>query len=470
MAAMSELQDLSQLSHEQKDALIVALFAQVQALAAKVTALEGRLALNSKNSSKPPSSDGLHKPQPKSLRKKGERPSGGQKGHPGQTLKQVEAPDIVITHAPPAQCDACQQTLGAATVVETRQVFDLPPLRFEVTEHQVLQAHCRCGKTCRGEFPAAITAPVQYGPVALAAVVHLTHQHMLPIARTAALMGDLFGLGMSEATVLAAHEQARERLEPSVAAIGHALQATAVVHADETGMRAQGKLRWMHVLTSKTLTWMACHEKRGRAAFEALGILPVFKGTLVHDGWRPYRGPDCLHALCNAHHLRELTYIFEQLNEPWAGQMIELLASACAEVAATGELLPGARINALRTRYSDLLSEGDRLNPRASPTGKRGRTKQSKAANLIDRLRHYADDVWRFATDRDVPFTNNLAEQAIRMPKVKQKISGGFRTNNGADTFCVIRSYLATLHKQGANVFHALILTFKGTPLQPCLG
>ena len=242
------------------------------------------------------------------------------------------------------------------------------------------------------------------------------------------------------------------------------------MHADETGMRAQGKLRWMHVLTSKTLTWMACHEKRGRAAFEALGILPVFKGTLVHDGWRPYRGPDCLHALCNAHHLRELTYIFEQLNEPWAGQMIELLASACAEVAATGELLPGARINALRTRYSDLLSEGDRLNPRASPTGKRGRTKQSKAANLIDRLRHYADDVWRFATDRDVPFTNNLAELAIRMPKVKQKISGGFRTNNGADTFCVIRSYLATLHKQGANVFHALILTFKGTPLQPCLG
>jgi transposase len=359
------------------------------------------------------------------------------------------------------------EALDAAVVVETRQVFDLPPLRCAVTEHQVLEAQCTCGKVHRGTFPVAVSAPVQYGPHSKAAVVQLTHHHMLPLARTGELMGDLFGLPMSDATVLAIQAEAQERLAPTVAAMGEALKAAPVAHADETGMRVAGKIHWMHVLVTPLLTWLGAHPKRGKQAFDAFGLLIAFAGTLIHDGWKPYRELACKHGLCNAHHLRELTYVFEQMGQAWAKCLFDLLLAACHEVAAVGAPLPAERIAYYRTTYDQILTTGEAANPRAPPSGKRGRTKQSKALNLIDRLRLYADDVWRFMTDPGVPFTNNLGEQAVRMPKVKQKVSGGFRTPGGLDTFCTIRSYLATLHKQGANPFHALILTFQGSPPQP---
>ena len=474
---MDELPDLEKLSVAEKDQLIRELWplralvrdlaAQVTALQLKVTELEARLAINSRNSSKPPSSDGLNKPKPKSLRKRGKRPTGGQKGHKGHTLEKVANADRIVQHAPPAPCNACQRLLPESRVVETRQVFDLPPLRFEVTEHQILAAQCTCGNICRGELPDGIFSPVQYGPSVLAAVVHLTHHHMMPVKRTATLMGDFFGLPMAEATVLAAGEEARNRLQPTVDSIGEALQIAEVAHADETGLRVAGSLYWMHVLATAMLTWVGCHAKRGREAFDAFAILPNFLGTLIHDGWKPYRELLCKHGLCNTHHLRELTYVFEELGQAWAGRMIDLLRAACHEVNELGGPLPAQRIASFRARYEKLLANGDAVNPLASKSGKRGRTRQSKAANLLLRLRNYADDVWRFATDHNVPFTNNIAEQAVRMPKVKQKISGGFRTKNGADTFCTLRSYLATMHKQGANLFHALTLTFQGNPPQP---
>lgn len=467
---MDELPDLASLSVAEKDNLIRDLWplrAVITVLQVKVAELEGRLAQTSRNSSKPPSSDGLKKPKPKSLRIPGQHPSGGQPGHAGHALKQVADPDRVVEHLPPSECASCHRPLGQATVVEARQVFDLPPLRFEVTEHRVLETRCTCGKFYRGEFPVGVSAPVQYGPAALAAVVHLTHHHMMPVQRTAALMGDFFGLPMGDATVLAASNEANVRLEPIVASIGQAIQTAVVAHADETGMRVAGSLHWMHVLATTLLTWVACHAKRGRQAFYALDILPGFVGTLVHDGWQPYRDLACQHALCNAHHLRELTWVFEELGQAWAKRMIDLLTAACHEVHAAGAPLPAARIAWFRAAYADLLAEGDAVNPRAPPSGKRGRMRQGKATNLLGRLRTHADDVWRFMTDHNVPFTNNLAEQAVRMPKVKQKISGGFRTKNGADVFCTIRSYLATMHKQGANLFHALTLTFQGQPPQP---
>lgn len=474
---MDEFPDLENLSVGEKDQLIRELWplralvrdlaAQVTALQLKVTELEARLAINSRNSSKPPSSDGLNKPKPKSLRKRGERPTGGQKGHKGHALNKVAEPDRIVMHPPPLHCDVCQRPLPEASVAESRQVFDLPPLRFEVTEHQVLATQCACGKICRGEFPSGIFAPVQYGPAAMAAAVHLTHHHMMPVHRTAALMGDFFGLSMAEATVLAASEEARSRLQPTVDSIGAALQVAEVAHADETGLRVAGSLYWMHVLATAILTWVGCHAKRGREAFDAFAILPNFLGTLIHDGWKPYRELLCKHGLCNAHHLRELTYVFEELGQAWAGGMIDLLVAACHEVSELGGPLPAQRIASVRARYAKLLADGETVNPLAPKSGKRGRTRQSKAANLLLRLRNYADDVWRFATDHNVPFTNNLAEQAVRMPKVKQKISGCFRTKNGADTFCTVRSYLATMHKQGANLFHALTLTFQGNPPQP---
>lgn len=470
---MEELPDLDRLSVAAKDDLIRALFAQVKALTAQVEVLtarvadlEGRLAKNSRNSSKPPSSDGF-RPKPKSQRKAGQKPLGGQKGHTGHTLKKVAEVDHIETHAPPSYCEACHSRLSATTIVETRQVFDIPPLHHEVTEHQVLEARCTCGKLHRGTFPAEVAAPVQYGPRIKAAVVHLTHHHMMPLARTGDLVGDLFGLPLSDATVLAINEEARALLAPTVAALGEALKSVPVAHADETGMRIAGKINWLHVLVTTTLTWIGAHVNRGKKAFDAFGILTVFTGTLIHDGWKSYRDLDCVHGLCNAHHLRELTYLFEELGQVWAKQLIDVLLAAHQEVAIAGGPLTADRIAHFRSEHARILTAGEAANPRAPPSGKRGRTRQSKALNLIDRLRVHADDVWRFMTDHNVPFSNNIAEQAVRMPKVKQKISGGFRTQTGLDTFCTIRSYLATLHKQGANLFLALTLTFQGSPPQP---
>ena len=474
---MKNLPDLDQLSVAQKDdlirelwplrALVLKLSEQVATLTDKVAELEGRLALNSRNSSKPPSSDGLNKPKPKSLRKAGQKPSGGQPGHSGHTLKQVEHPDHIESHFPPSHCAICHRPLANAVVVETRQVFDIPPLRHEVTEHRVLEACCTCGKVHRGEFPAEVSAPVQYGPRIKAAVVHLTHHHMMPVARTGDLTGDLFGLPISDATVLAINGEARIYLSPTVAAIGEALKTVSVAHADETGMRVAGKLHWLHTLATTTLTWLGSHANRGKKAFDAFGILAEFTGTLVHDGWKSYRDLACVHALCNTHHVRELTYLFEEMGQAWAKCLIDLLVAACHEVHVAGGPLTGDRIAHYRSAYARVLAEGAAANPRAPPSGKRGKTKQSKALNLLDRLRIHADDVWRFMTDHNVPFSNNIAEQAVRMPKVKQKISGCFRTPAGLDTFCTIRSYLATLHKQGDNLFHALTLTFQGNPPQP---
>lgn len=476
---MQDRSSLNQLSVDQKDELILMQQAQIESLQKAVAALQARLNLNSTNSSKPPSSDGLNRPKPKSLRKSGGRASGGQEGHPGQTLCQVATPDRLVTHAPPERCDACQRRLGAAVVVETRQVFDLPRLGFEVTEHEVTQASCRCGKTHRGQFPDSVSAAVQYGPQALAAMVHLNQHHMVPLKRTATLMGEFFGLKVSEATVLKASTEAGQRLTPTVAAIAQAFLLQPTVHADETGLRVARTLHWMHVLATQSLSWVACHTNRGGAAFEALGILPKFKGTLIHDGWKPYRALECSHGLCNAHHLRELTYVFEELGQAWAGDMIELLTHANhtdnarrADATLPDYTAPAyvQEVRDLRGLFEAILDQGNALNPRASASGKRGATKQSKAANLIQRLREYADDVWRFMAQPNVPFTNNIAEQAVRMPKVKQKISGCFRTIEGANTFCVIRSYLATMHKQGANLFDSLVQTFRGATPQPCFG
>ena len=478
---MMTLPDLDRLSIADKDELIRTLFAQVQfltgqvvqlsaqvtSLSAKVVELEGRLALNSRNSSKPPSTDGLNKPKPKSLRLAGQKPTGGQQGHDGHTLKQVAQPDHTEVHRPPASCNACHRPVVGGTVVEKRQVFDIPPVHYEVTEHQLMEVQCACGNVCRGAFPEGISAPVQYGPRVKAVAVHLSHHHMMPLARTGALIGDLYGLPLSDAAVLAASEEAKDLLIPTVSAIAETLKAVPIAHADETGMRVAGKLHWMHFLATATLTWIGCHPNRGKEAFDAFGILDKFFGTLIHDGWKPYRELLCKHGLCNIHHVRELTYQFEEMKQAWAKRMIDLLLEVCHEVNVAGAPLPSVRIAQIRALYEEILVEGEAANPRAPPSGKRGITKQSKATNLLARLRLYADDVWRFMTDQDVPFTNNIAEQAVRMPKVKQKISGCFRTLHGAETFCVIRSYLATLHKQGDNLFHALTLTFQGNPPQP---
>jgi transposase len=383
----------------------------------------------------------------------------------------VENPDYVVTHTPRTICDACSATLPEPTVAETRQVFDLPVIRYEVTEHRVLQAQCACGKVHRGAFPVDVSGPVQYGPKVLATAIYLTHQHMMPVQRTTEVIDDLFGLPISEARVFSACTKAEELLQPTVDAIAASFQEAPVAHADETGLKIGGTLYWMHFLVTTLVTWIGFHKRRGAEAMIAFNILPTFLGILVHDGWDPYRNENfsCLHALCNAHHLRELIYLFEEKQQTWAGQMIDLLREACHEVnQAVDGILGDERRAWYRAAYENILCEGEQNHPRVKgPAGKRGRPKQSKATNLLGRLREHADDVWRFARHSNVPFTNNLAEQAVRMPKVKQKISGGFRTERGAKNFCVIRSYLATMRKQGVNLFDALTSTFQGNAPQP---
>jgi transposase len=342
-----------------------------------------------------------------------------------------------------------------------------------------MQAICSCGHVHTAKFPAGVGAALQYGPRAQAAMVHLNQNHAVSVQRTAALMKDFFGLPVSQATVLKATMASAGILQPTVDAIGQAAVNTVVLHADETGLRVAKTLHWLHVLATDTLSWIGCHPKRGGEAFDALALLGQFKGVLVHDGWLPYKALQCQHALCNAHHLRELTYLLEELDHAWAGDMIELLrhANHLDNLNCAGGQSPTynsrkyqAEVRDLRDLYEAILAQAQADNPLAPSTGKRGRPKQSKATNLIGRLRDYSDDVWRFMTQPGVPFTNNLAEQTVRMPKVKQKVSGCFRTLPGAQAYCVIRSYCATMHKQGANVFDSLVAAFTGATPQPYFG
>lgn len=477
---METLPDLAGLTHAEKDEVIHALWdvvtalrkevvglkAEVASLKAEVIELRGQLAKNSRNSSIPSSAEGLKKT--KSMRKKGTRPPGGQPGHSGSTLKQADHPDHVVDHRLSEVCDSCGGLLAGETATEARQVFDLPPVAMEVTEHRVHQLRCTCGKLHRSEFPTEVSAPVQYGPGVKALAVYLTQHHMLPVARTARLLADLYGLSISAGTIQAMIGEAGTRLAPTVEQIADAVAQANVAGADESGFRVAGKLNWLHTAVTDALTWLGLHTKRGKIAFEDFGLLYRIKGTLVHDGWASYRELDCAHALCNAHHLRELTFVHEECGQPWAKHMIDLLVATHHETVATqGKPLTAMRIRTIRADYEAILVGAATANPERPASGKRGRTAQSVPFNLYRRLRDHADDVLRFTIDPLVPFSNNLAEQAIRMPKVKHKIAGCFRTTEGAQAFCIIRSYLATLQKQHFDLFSSLVQVFKGNVPQP---
>jgi transposase len=481
---MHELPDLSRLSVAEKDELIVAQFEQlkqlerltvmVHALSARVRELEGQLRKDSHNSSKPPSSDGLTK-KPKSLRESSGRNPGGQAGHEGTTLKRVATPDVSVRHPLPKHCDRCGANLGAqgdALIEDRRQVFDLVQPVVQVTEHLGYELLCRCGQRHRSIFPANVTAPVQYGPVIKSTLVYLTQGQLLPMERTAQIVSDLFGVNLSAGSVHTSIVQAANTLAPSVMQIAAAVIASPVVHFDETGQRVGARLRWMHSAGTSVLTWYGAHDKRGKIAMDDFGILPIFQGIAVHDGWASYRDYACTHALCNAHHLRELIYLEETTEQTWPRKMIDFLLRAKdhADGAKLAQRpVANKHVASLRRQYKAILAQGERDNPRLARAKikQRGRIKQSPAANLLLRLRERADDVLRFLTDERVPFDNNLAERDIRMPKLKQKTSGCFRTVTGAESFCTIRSYIATLRKQGRNVFLALTLAFQGNPPDP---
>jgi transposase len=455
--------------------MILELRELVATQAARIQELEDQLAKNSGNSNKPPSSDGLKKkPVRKSLRRKGQRKSGGQPGHEGHTLTQVEQPDQIVYHAL-ERCPHCECSLAEVRLseLEKRQVFDVPPLRLEVTEHQAEIKCCpACGQQVKAAFPSDVTQPVQYGARLKAQAVYLNSYQLLPLARICELFGDWYGHVPSEALILNANRAVVEQIQPSLEAIQTQLIASDVVHCDESGLRVEGKLNWLHVMSTPLLTYYAVHARRGKDAMQDIGLLPAFRGRAVHDGLASYFTFDqCEHALCNAHHLRDLRFVAEQYQQPWADEMIALLLDIKAEIAQNSDAmgLPPDRITHYERRYDDLLDQGLAANPppQTPPPKKRGRRKQSPPKNLLDRLAKYKTETLAFMYDFRVPFDNNLAERDVRMIKVKQKVSGTFRTRNGAETFCAIRSYISTLRKQGRALLEALGETFYAPPFVP---
>ena len=400
----------------------------------------------------------------------GKKP-GGQQGHPGKTLKQTDKPDRVVLHSLPQHCDTCQATLnsGDAQIHKRGQVFDIPAVRFEVVEYQTLSLRCQCGQLHESDFLPRVCEVAQYGPNIRALAVHLTQGQLLPLARTSELIKDLYHLDVSPATLLQWIHEAAQLLAPTVQAIAQSVQHSGVVHADESGLRVASRLQWLHAAVTATHTWYGVHPKRGMQAIEDHGILLNYTGTLVHDCWAPYWSLNCDHALCGAHLLRELIYQKEITTQAWPQNMIATLLAAeqaCKTARATDTVLSASQIDDFTTQYRAHVQEGQKQNP-AQPKkpGQRGRAKQSSTFNLLRRLFEREKEVLRFMHDLSVPFTNNLAERAMRMPKTKQRISGCFRTLAGAENFCVIRSYLDTARKQGFGMLHAMQAVFSGQAL-----
>jgi transposase len=447
---------------------------QIVALTLRVKELEDRLGKDSHNSSKPPSSDGFAR-KPVSLRQRTGRKPGAQPGHPGKTLSLTDTPDAVVVHAP-EQCAGCGLALveTAGQPGERRQVLDLPPLRLVVTEHQSQRKTCPgCGAANRGVFPAEVSQTAQYGPRVKALGVYLASYQLLPYARIAGLFADLFAAPLSPGTLCAAQQAGAKTLSGVLSGIKEALQKAAVVHFDETGLRVGGKLRGLHSAGTSSLTYYDWHERRGKDGMSKAGVLSDFDGVAVHDGWASYFHYGCRHALCNAHHLRELTALHEQDEQAWAASLRSLLVEikkAVERAKERGEKKVSCLLVCrLEAQYKQLLSAGFAANPPPETPllTKRGRVKQSKARNLLLRLEAGMEQTLAFLYDFAVPFDNNLAERDVRMMKVKQKVSGGFRSAGGADAFCKLRSYISTLRKQGRSVLPALEHVFLGKPILP---
>lgn len=468
--AMESQLNLSGLSSSEKDDLILKLYDELKKLQARIEDLEGQLAKNSRNSGKPPSSDGLKKPNPKSQRKNNGRKTGGQKGHIGSTLEKVTNPDFVEEHKIVA-CEQCEFGLDEIAPVshECRQEFEIPPVKMQVTEHRAEVKLCpACGSMNKARFPKNITQPVQYGNQVRSVATYFSQSHLLPYERLQEIFRDIYSLSLSEGTLFNINNTCYEKLSGFEKEVKQQIISSDLTHFDESGIRVEKKLHWLHVASTDKLTHYEIHAKRGTDAMDDIAILPNFRGRAIHDHWKPYFNYTCDHGLCNAHHLRELTYHEEQYSQIWCKKMKVFLLDIKDEVdkyKAVGYMeLEPVKLHYFEQEFDQILGEGLCEIPQLAWEGikKRGRKKQHPTKNLWDRLSEYKKEVLAFMYDFKIPFTNNQGEQDIRMIKIKQKISGCFRSSLGAKIFCRIRGYISTARKQGINILSALSGVFEG--------
>jgi len=462
--------------------------AKLEEMQQRLITLEEQLAKNSRNSSKPPSSDGFKKPKPSSsekLRKKKrkgkKRKPGGQKGHPAHILEAVSNPDYIKVHSV-NKCEHCKCSLNNDTMLDyqVRQVFDVPVPKLEATEHRAEIIKCSvCGKLNQAKFPQDVTAPTQYGPRIKAAAAYMKIYQLLPYQRCGEFFRDMFSLNLSPGTLVNIVQNCSSRLESTVENIRQALIKEPVSNFDETGCSVDGKRIWLHVAGTEDLTYYEIHDKRGRKAMDDIGILPNFKGRAIHDFWKSYLSYDCQHGFCGAHLLRELIFLHEVQNQRWAEKMIDCLLDmkdAVANAKEKGAKSCNHKARKLEARYKRILRGGIVENPLPDGTllnqmakGKADKIKKTDAQNLLLRFRNYRKEILAFLYDFSVPFDNNIAERDVRMMKLLLKISGTFRSPDGGKHFCRIRSYISTMRKQAMNIMDAIQDVFTGTPVIPSL-
>lgn len=468
------IQEIAALKAEnmQLKAIIEKQAQQIAQLLERVDELTAMLNKNSRNSSMPPSSDGYKKPAPASLREKSGKKAGGQNGHKGNGFKFIRQPDETVEHKP-CQCLGCPHAEDCiGKVQDTRYKIDIE-LLTKMTAHKVLVYDCplRNGEKLQGEFPEGLNSTIQYGNNVAALAVALNTRGMVSIGRTHELLSNVFGIPISAGTIQTMLHRCSEFVSSAVSEIKSKVIKLEIAHCDETGIRIGGKLQWVHSFSDQKWSYLAVEPKRGKDGMDKIGILTEFKGLIVHDSWAPYfRYEKLRHSLCCAHILRELTGIHENTGQEWAKTMIALLVEMKND---KDELIRNERscfsweqLKDFLDRYDNILREALALNPAPEEsTLKRGRKKRGKARALIERLILHKAEVCRFAEDFMIPFDNNQAERDLRMLKVKQKVSGCFRTKEGADDFMSLMTYTGTAQKHGVGAFHAIRNALEGKAL-----
>ena len=449
------IEDLKQMISEQRET---------------IQKLQEQLNKNSHNSSMPPSSDGYKKPAPKSLRKPSGKKAGGQKGHKGQTLKITAEPDETILHMP-AACEGCPQyeiCRGAACVAETRRVADAA-VEIHVTAHKALEVRCPFhGKHLRGEFPEDVKAALQYGKTLQALVVAFNTVGAVSVSRIHDLFGNVFGIPLSTGTINNMVRHCAGKLTGVVDEIRRHVTGLDIAHFDETGCRVNSRLHWVHVASDRCNTYLYLSGKRGQNGMEEGNVLPNFHGTAIHDCWTSYWRYDIKHGVCCAHLLRELNgaeenHPLQKWPKAFRRLLLKMKAAKDEAVLSGADHLESDAIERFDQEYDRILRKAYRENPAPENTaGRRGRPKRGKILSLIDRLRDLKESVCLFVKNFDVPFDNNQAERDLRMIKVKTKVSGCFRTVEGAADFLKIMSYTGTARKQGVNPFQAILLALSG--------